>query len=85
MLKRVIPVTFCVQYSSPVCLLTLASNGEALTDLWIEGQSFSLGDAAEADSLPVFAAVRDWLDAYFQGQPREITFPLSPAGTEFQK
>ena len=49
--------------ASPVGELTLASDGESLTGLWIAGQKYhSAGlapDAAEAQ-LPVFAAAAEW-------------------------
>ena len=71
---------YITHYPSPVGPLTIASDGTAITGLWMElpGQI--------RDDLPVLAAARDWLDRYFRGQrpePREL--PLSPAGTDFQK
>ena len=55
--------------TSPVGELTLASDGESLTGLWIAGQKYhSAGlapDAAEAQ-LPVFAAAAEWLDGFVQ-------------------
>ena len=64
--------------TSPVGELTLASDGESLTGLWIAGQKYhSAGlapDAAEAQ-LPVFAAAAEWLGRYFA--PRGSGFRLS--------
>lgn len=60
--------------ASPVGELTLASDGESLTGLWIAGQKYhSAGlapDAAEAQ-LPVFAAAAEWLGRYFAGESPE--------------
>ena len=28
---------------------------------------------------------KNWLDSYFSGDPAEVTFPLNPHGTAFQK
>ncbi len=73
------------QYPSPIGPLTLVSDGQALTGLWMQTQNFDFSGLSLRDNLPLFAKVRDWLDGYFAGQPREIDFPLSPAGTAFQK
>lgn len=82
-------------YGSPLGLLTLAGDGEHLTGLWIEGQKYFGGKYFGAsgtkgwirkDDLPVFAAVKYWLERYFAGEKPEISeLPLAPAGTEFQK
>jgi len=78
-------MTYCSLYPSPVGLLTLTCDGNSLTGLWMEGQNISLQDAVEAHDLPVFRAAQSWLDAYFRGEAPAITFPLSPAGTDFQR
>ncbi len=73
------------QYLSPIGPLTLVSDGCALTVLWMDTQNFDLSGLTPRDDLPLFAEVRDWLDGYFAGPPRAMDFPLSPAGTQFQK
>ena len=75
---------------SPIGLLTLASDGENLTGLWMENQKFfGAGlpdDAISKDDLPVFSATRSWLDAYFAGEcPSVANIPLAPAGSPFRK
>ena len=75
---------------SPIGLLTLASDGENLTGLWMENQKFfGAGlpdDTIQKDDLPVFATVRNWLDAYFAGEcPSVANIPLAPAGSPFRK
>ena len=74
--------------TSPVGELTLASDGESLTGLWIAGQKYhSAGlapDAAEAQ-LPVFAAAAEWLGRYFAGEsPEPGELPLAPRGSGFR-
>lgn len=74
--------------TSPVGELTLASDGESLTGLWIAGQKYhSAGlapDAAEAQ-LPVFAAAAEWLDRYFAGEsPEPGELALAPRGSGFR-
>lgn len=55
--------------SSPLGTLTLASDGTALTGLWLEGQKYfaaTMGQKAEEQNgLPVFRQAAAWLDAYF--------------------
>ena len=75
-------------YSSPLGELTLASDGESLTGLWMEGQRyFGAGEVFRAtrDALPVFAAAKTWLDAYFSAQPLPDLPPLAPEGTDFRR
>ena len=69
--------------------LFLASEGDVLAGCWFDNDRF-FGDGildvpTRNDGLPLFLAVRTWLDLYFSGEtpdPREI--PLAPAPSEFQ-
>ena len=72
-------------YPSPLGALTLVSDGAALTGLWMPTEDFSTDRMPRQDDLPLFGEVRRWLDAYFQGKPEPVCFPLSPAGTGFQQ
>lgn len=75
-------------YASPLGRLTLASDGQALTGLWMEGQ-LHFPPRAEAwplTPLPVFSQTAAWLDEYFQGHaPLAPLPPLAPEGTPFQQ
>ena len=78
------------EYASPLGTLTLASDGENLTGLWIAGQKyFAQGmpeDAPVQDDLPVFALARGWLDRYFAGERPAISeLPLAPQGSAFRQ
>jgi len=77
-------VTTC---ASPVGPLYLASDGTALTGLWIEGQKYfpSLTNSERSDRLPVFDQTRHWLDAYFAGTSLPALPPLAPQGSEFRQ
>ncbi|MCI8554818.1 MAG: methylated-DNA--[protein]-cysteine S-methyltransferase [Clostridiales bacterium] len=75
---------------SPVGMLTLASDGEHLTGLWIAGQKYFGGTLAPhmtvKDDLEAFAAARSWLDRYFRGErPSVKELSLRPAGGEFRQ
>lgn len=77
-------------YSSPVGLLTLASDGESLVGLWNAGQKYHGGTIKEEmtsrDDLPVFVTAKKWLDSYFAGEKPDVSqLPLAPAGSAFRR
>ena len=81
-------MTCITHWDAPLGRLLLASDGENLIGLWLEGQKHygaGLDDAAVTeDSLPVFAETKRWMSAYFAGeQPSAGELPLKPAGSEF--
>lgn len=73
---------------SPVGPLLLASDGTAITGLWLEGQKyFAAGldtDAEENSALPVFQKASLWLEAYFAQRDLPPLPPLAPAGSPFR-
>ena len=75
-------------YQSPLGGITMASNGEALTGLWFDGQKYfadALGKEYEEKPLPVFEEADRWLDIYFGGKAPGFTPPLSMKTTQFRK
>ena len=73
---------------SPLGGITLASDGEALTGLWFDGQKhFGAGLSGDAreQRLPVFAETERWLKLYFTGTEPDFTPPLRLIGTAFQR
>ncbi len=72
---------------SPLGPITLASDGQALTGLWFEGQRYypaaPAGGWVEGD-LPLFEEVRRWLEVYFSGRDPGAPPPLRFTGTAFQ-
>lgn len=82
-------MTFLTKLVSPLGLVHLASNGEAVTGLWLEGQKyFAAGlapEAAERPELPVFCQAAAWLEAYFAGRDLPPLPPLAPRGSVFRQ
>lgn len=75
-------------YDSPLGGITLASDGEALTGLWFDGQKY-FGSTLSADyepgNLPIFEQTKKWLDIYFCGKAPEFTPALSIKTTPFRR
>lgn len=70
--------------NSPLGMITLASDGEFLTGLWIEGQHAVFHDAEEKN-LKLFELVEAWLTKYFHKQNPALTeIPIKLSGSPFQ-
>lgn len=79
---------YTYHYDSPLGGITLASDGEALTGLWFDGQKYfadTLGGEAECKALPVFEETVRWLDIYFGGRDPGFTPPIAMRTTEFRR
>ena len=79
---------YIIRYVSTLRLLTLASDGDHITGLWMEGQKyFAAGQSAQAQekALPVFELAAKWLDRYFTWEDPGPLPPLSPRGTPYQQ
>ncbi len=81
---------YYIHYQSPIGLLTIASNGQQITGLWMEGQRYFRStlaeNAQENPSLPIFEDAIIWLDHYFHGNKQNPTsLPLLPTGTPYQQ
>lgn len=75
-------------YASALGDITMASDGRALTGLWLAGQKYyaaSLGSEYEERSLPIFGETGRWLDIYFGGKEPDFTPPLAMKSTPFRK
>lgn len=79
---------YAITCPSPIGPLTIASDGQAIVGLWIQGQRyFAAGFSAfcPGDGIPVLAAAQTWLAQYFAGaRPDPGQLPLRPAGTPFR-
>ncbi|WP_196001426.1 methylated-DNA--[protein]-cysteine S-methyltransferase [Clostridium sp. 1001271B_151109_B4] len=81
---------YSTRYSSPLGAITIASDGENLIGLWIEGQKYFGGtvseDMIENNDLNIFVITKKWLDRYFAGEKPKISeLQLAPSGGEFRK
>lgn len=80
---------FVSHYDSPLGILYLAADEEALKGVWFEGQKyFASGlkeNGTEEKETPVLKRTREWLDLYFAGKDPEFLPPLAPDGSEFRK
>ena len=81
---------YSATYPSPVGTITLASDGESLTGLWLEGQKYHGGTIPEEmmknNSLRLFDDAKRWLDRYFaRKKPAISELSLAPIGGEFRQ
>lgn len=77
-------------YFSPVGKITLASDGDNIIGLWLEGQKYYGGTLTEKcftrENIPIFLSAKAWLDKYFAGErPLIVNLPLLPKGGEFRQ
>lgn len=77
-------------YSSPIDKVMLASDGNNIIGLWMEGQKYFGGtikeEMVENNELPIFIKTKEWLDRYFSKEKPDITeLPLAPRGGEFRQ
>lgn len=75
-------------YDSPLGGITLASDGEALTGLWFDGQIYfadTMSDDSKKEELPIFVQTCHWLDIYFTGREPDFTPRLKMNATPFRK
>ena len=79
---------YTFHYTSPLGGITLASDGEALTGLWFDGQKY-FADTLNAEyaekARPVFDKTEKWLDLEFSGIVPDFTPKLNPRGTSFRR
>ncbi|HOD40751.1 MAG TPA: methylated-DNA--[protein]-cysteine S-methyltransferase [Candidatus Wallbacteria bacterium] len=81
---------YTTDYASPVGRLTMASDGDNLIGLWLEGQKYFCGAVKERmtskNNLSIFDASKKWLDRYFAGKkPAVSELSLTPAGGDFRQ
>ena len=65
------------EHPSPVGTLYLTADAGGLTGIWMHPE--------KTEDFPILSQAKAWLDGYFSGNPAELSFPLNPHGTPFQK
>lgn len=76
------------RFDSPLGEIMVASDGEAIIGLWLDGQQHfaaSLGEAEPRCDLPVLQQARAWLAHYFEGSDPGMLPPTRPRGTAFRQ
>ena len=66
----------------------MASDGDALTGLWFDGQKYfaaTLSGGEPEKDLPVFDMAKRWLDIYFKSVCPDFTPPLNLRSSGFRK
>lgn len=77
-------------YDSPIGKLMLASDGDNIIGLWMEGQKYFKGsikeEMKEDNTLSIFIKTKDWLASYFKGEKPDIKeLSLAPIGGDFRQ
>lgn len=85
MIATMTDTVLSIRVPSPIGVLTLTSNGSALTQLLIARDEDVDTESVPADVDPVLAAAREQLDAYFDMRLTRFDLPLEPRGTDFQR
>lgn len=82
-------IHYQMSYSSPIGQLTIASDGQNITGVWMADQKYYAAGLPERtrkqEDLPVFLLAGQWLDSYFRGEEPAIAVPLAPQGSEFRQ
>lgn len=77
------------KYNSPLGVITVASDGEALSGLWFDGQKYfadrlnkkEFGEqSTDGLKVPVLKETEKWLDIYFSGKVPDFTPDLNLNG-----
>ena len=81
---------YSTNYSSPLGKIMLASDGENINGVWMDGQKHFAATVMEKiiekDDLLLFSSAKNWLDRYFSGEKPAISeLPLAPKGGTFRK
>lgn len=72
------------KHDSPIGVLTLVSNGGAITWLEFEEARYPAPQYKRGSDAVIEAARRE-LDAYFNGKLKRFSTPVAPRGTPFQQ
>ncbi len=79
---------FIQHFNSPLGPITIASNGDALTGLWFDGQKYdraTLGAEYTEKTCDVLEQTKQWLEEYFAGKKPKKFPPIQFVGTPFRQ
>jgi len=79
---------FVQTFDSPLGKVTIGSDGDFLTGLWLAEQKYFMDQVATVESkseLPIFLETRSWLDRYFCGEDPGPIPAVRPYGTAFRQ
>lgn len=74
-----------VLYDSPVGVLRIVTEKDALTELGLESYDPPVTGDYSREETDLTRRVRCQLDEYFAGERKDFDLPLAPRGTDFQK
>ena len=74
-------MTYQAQYTSPLGLLTMTSDGESLKELYFSDRPVEV----ESPAISILEETRCWLNCYFNGEKPDFTPQVAPSGTLFQR
>ena len=81
-------IVYCDRVPTPLGGMVLASDGDALSGAWFDGQRYQppIGPAWQRQpDLPVLRRAAAELAEYFAGERVAFDVPLAPVGTLFQR
>lgn len=83
-------MVYTAHYPSPLGNILLASDGENIIGVWLDGQkhfaSTVTKEMTKKEDLPIFVSAGNWLDRYFSGEkPAVSELSLAPKGGEFRR
>lgn len=83
-------MNYKTEYNSSIGKLMIASDGEKIVGLWMEGQKYFANaiknEVIIEEDLSVFKKAKEWLDRYFEGKKPSIDeLPLAPIGSPFRQ
>ena len=79
---------YTTEYASPLGVMTLSCDGEAVTGAWFNGQRYFgsvLPKETEKKETSLLRDAKRWLDVYFSGREPDFLPPLRYDQTPFRK
>lgn len=81
-----VPPFLSCTYESPIGLLTLCADNDALRGLWIQGQKYFGTLPMIPGDNAILERAAAWLNSYFDAEnPRIDALPLRPEGSAFRR